>query len=161
MAIIGKIEDILKQNSFSERIEKGLNFLSKTNLQEIFLGIENGSSNVIEIDGRNLFVVFSSYQIKVNTPPIFEGHQKYIDIQFIIKGEEAIFVTSGDVFDLNEYSSENDCQLCKSNSYSSFILKPGIASILYPEDWHAPGQQSNQPKNIKKIVVKVAIEEID
>ena len=158
MAIIGKVEDILKQNNVSEKVKKGLTFLHEINLLEIFLGIENGNSNIFEIDDKNIFAVFSSYQTQINTPAIFEGHRKYIDIHYIIKGEEAIFVTSDNVTDLNEYSSENDCQLCKSNSSSTFILKPGVAAILYPEDWHAPGQHSNRPENVLKVVVKVAID---
>lgn len=157
MAIIGKIEDILNQNNLSEGVEKGLTFLQETNLLEIFTQIENGSSNVVEIDGKNLFAVFSCYASKLNTPPVFEGHRKYIDIQYIIKGEESIFVTSNLVTNLKEYDTENDCQLCQSNSYSIFLLTPGTVSVLYPEDWHAPGQQSGQSEKILKIVVKVAI----
>lgn len=157
MAIIGKIEDILNQNILSERVIKGLKYLQDTNLQEIFSGIERGKSNVVEIDGKNIFAVFSTYETKVNTPPTFEGHRKYIDIQFISKGEELIFVTSNEVSDLNEYSSENDCQLCKSEEFSTFLIQPGTAAILYPEDWHAPGQQSSSPETIYKIVVKVAV----
>lgn len=157
MAILGKIEDLLFQNDISEEIKRGLAFLDVTNLQDIFLEIEKGGSNVVEIDGENLFAVFSSYNTKANIAPTFEGHRKYIDIQFTIKGEESVFVNSGEVFDLNNYDSDKDCQLCKSNSYSTFLLKPGITAILYPEDWHAPGQQSSQPARIQKIVVKVAI----
>jgi len=157
MAIIGKIADILNQNILSERVEKGLKYLQEANLDEVFTQIENGEPNVVEIDGRNLFAVFSTYETKFNTPPVFEGHRKYIDIQFIIKGEESILVTSGKVSDLNEYSSENDCQLCKSQDYSTFLIQSGTAAILYPEDWHAPGQQSSNPETNYKIVVKVAV----
>ncbi|NQU54777.1 MAG: YhcH/YjgK/YiaL family protein [Bacteroidetes bacterium] len=157
MAIIGKPEDVLKQNNLSNRIEKGLTFLLETNLHEIFIQMENGGSNVVEIDGKNLFAVFSSYETKVNIPPIFEGHRKYIDIQYIIKGEELIFVTSNAGLNLGDYDNQNDCQLCQSELFSSFLLTPGTVSILYPEDWHASGQQSIQPEKILKIVVKAAI----
>lgn len=157
MAIIGIIEDILKQNILTEGVGKGLKYLQETSLLEVFTQIENGESNLVEIDGRSLFAVFSTYKTKVNMPPVFEGHRKYIDIQFIIKGEESIFVTSSEVADLNEYSSENDCQLCKSQNYSTFLIQPGTAAIFYPEDWHAPGQQSVQPEQVFKVVVKVVI----
>lgn len=157
MAITGKIEDILQQIKLSERIEEGLKYLQNNNFDEVFESIEIGGSKVVELDGKNLFAVFSKYTSKVNTPPVFEGHRKYIDIQFITKGEEQIFVTSGTVSDLGAYSDENDCQLCKSKQYSRFLISPGTAAILFPEDWHAPGQQSADAKDIYKVVVKVAI----
>jgi beta-galactosidase beta subunit len=63
----------------------------------------------------------------------------------------------GEAFGLNKYDSENDCQLCKSRDYSTFLLNPGIVAILFREDWHASGQQSSESKEIFKVVVKVAI----
>ena len=51
MAIIGKITDILNQNIVSERVQKGLKYLQETNIQEVFTQIDNGESNVVEIDG--------------------------------------------------------------------------------------------------------------
>ena len=157
MAITGKIEDILHQINLSEGIEKGLKYLQKNNLSRIFERTDIGCSNVVEIDGKNLFAVFSKYNTKVNTPPVFEGHRRYIDIQFIIKGEEQVFLTSGSVTNRGDYDEENDCLLCRSKSYSTIRLTPGIVAILFPEDWHAPGQQSVQTEEVLKVVMKVAL----
>lgn len=158
MAIYGMLNDTLKMENLNSGIKKGLQFLKEAELENIFTGIEKGKSNVIEIEGRDLFVVFSSYEIKDDTSPTFEGHRKYIDIQYVIEGEELILVTSDNVTNIGEYDENNDCQLCESELYSSFLMIPGYVSVLFPEDWHSPGRKNHKISKVKKVVVKVAID---
>jgi YhcH/YjgK/YiaL family protein len=157
MAIIGKIEDILKQLKVSDNQQKGLKYLQEKNLADIFESIEVGKAKVIEIEGKEVFAVFSKYETKENSKTIFEKHKKYIDIQYITKGEEKIYVTSENLSILQDYSEENDCELGVGDSYSSFLLVSGVAAILFPEDWHAPGQFSTQTKQVEKVVIKIAV----
>ncbi len=157
MAIYGLLKDTLKLKNLKSGIKKGLQFLQETDLEKIFKEIEKGKSNIVEIEGKDLFAVFSTYETSSKTPPTFEGHRKFIDIQYIIEGEELILVTNDEITNVGSYDETNDYQLCESEIYSSFMMTPGYVSVLYPKDWHAPGRQSRQVKTIKKIVVKVAV----
>ena len=69
MAIIGKVNDVLKWNILSDRLQKALRYLQNNNLNEIFKRIEKGPSKVIELDGDNLFAIFSKYVTNMHASP--------------------------------------------------------------------------------------------
>lgn len=87
----------------------------------------------------------------------YESHRKYIDVQYIITGEENMLVDTLDhltlktpydaLLDRTFYFS-NDCRnetLVKENEYR----------IFYPEDGHMPCLINGEPSYVKKIVFKI------
>ena len=68
----------------SGNLAKALDYLTGTELETVEAGC-------VEIDGERVFALFQSYETKPeNDRP--EAHRKYIDIQYLIEGEELIGV---------------------------------------------------------------------
>ena len=82
--IYDKLDNLETYAPISERLAKGLQLLRTTD----FSAMEDGK---YEVDGKSLFFMLQSYDSKpVNDRP--EAHRKYIDIQYLLKGEEYIGV---------------------------------------------------------------------
>jgi YhcH/YjgK/YiaL family protein len=111
----------------------------------------------IEIDGQDLYAIKSEYRPKLEHDLLWESHKRYIDIQYIIKGEELIGYTSINDFDIvKPYDSENDVVLGKVDG-SYVKLKSGDFMVLFPDEAHKPGIMSSENSHVIKLVVKVKI----
>ena len=89
-----------------------------------------------------------------------EAHKKYIDIQFLIKGEEKVYTTDLENLEVSEqYNEEKDVAFYKTpdrNLNVSYLTKNKFI-ILYPDDAHSPCTKIDAPMDIKKAVVKIKI----
>jgi len=87
----------------------------------------------------------------------YEAHRKYIDIQFMINGEEYIAVTDiSNCVQSIDYNEDKDIAFYKAdNSFQT--LKSGEFLILYPHDAHKPCISINNARHCKKVVVKILI----
>ncbi len=112
-----------------------------------------------EIAGDDIYAVVASYQSKPADQLKFEAHEKYIDIQLLLSGEEFVDVAYVQELEIDTpYSAEKDvCFLKQPANFSSVLLKPGRFVVLYPHDAHQPGRMIDKPTNIRKMVVKVKI----
>lgn len=86
----------------------------------------------------------------------FECHNKNIDIQLCIRGNETIgWKPRNDCKNpQGEYSNEKDVLFYNDAPDMYFHLKGGQFAIFYPNDVHCPMIGDNM---IKKLVVKVAV----
>jgi YhcH/YjgK/YiaL family protein len=85
-----------------------------------------------------------------------ETHKVYMDVQYIIEGEEQIFygdATNAPVF--KPHNDEKDVGFYLISNYDSVVYKTGEAIALYPQDAHMPGCCVTEPKTIKKAVIKI------
>ena len=113
-----------------------------------------------ELDGDNLYAVIQEYTIAPDKTGIFEGHEKYIDIQYIVSGIEKIGVVNVERAIIDKKYDESIDAALYSGSPDAFdlLLKAGDFAVLYPEDIHRPGMPATcKSEDIKKIVVKVKI----
>lgn len=91
-----------------------------------------------------------------------EMHQKYIDIQLLIRGQEMIEYglqqPSADLYD--NYREEEDYQLAPYiEDKNELILQPNMFAIFLPNEPHKPGCNVNGKSDVlKKLVVKVPVE---
>ncbi|TKG94596.1 DUF386 domain-containing protein [Puteibacter caeruleilacunae] len=156
MAIIGTLKEVKAQCCAQPLIQKGIDYLLETNLKEVFDSIPAGEVKKVELEGDSLFAVFQKYDSKPTDDVWFEAHRKYIDIQYIWDGSEEIWVAPiEEIQDEKPYEEENDFHLMKAKSHSVLTMNPGYASVLFPNDLHAPGLRIDGAQPICKIVVKV------
>ncbi|QLB21418.1 hypothetical protein A6B43_07745 [Vespertiliibacter pulmonis] len=90
-----------------------------------------------------------------------ELHRKFIDIQVLISGEEAIEYDVGmpDLSLYSEYNEDADYQLTPETANKNVvILRPKMFVIFLPNETHKPGVSINGDKLLKKLVVKVPVE---
>lgn len=115
----------------------------------------------IEIDGKDVYALVQAYDTKPTGGDVrLEAHQKYLDIQYIALGTEAI--AWADVNRLNnptEYNPDKDVfhGTLPAASVSLVELLAGQAGIYFPADAHAPKLTSGPGGPVRKIVVKVRV----
>lgn len=133
------------------RVYTALEFLSKTDFSKIDLGR-------YELDGDSIFYMVQNY----DTDPeknVSEAHEKYIDIQCMLEGEEIIGVAPiSEEKTLVESKAENDVWFynCKTEPLTLFA---GSFMVLYPNDLHCPGVATKgTAMNCRKVVVKVKVD---
>lgn len=128
-------------------------------LQKYFEEMPPVGKHVLE--GDALYASAQTYVPKqrVEDAP-FEAHRKYIDVQFLVSGEEEMDVLRlGEGEETRAYDAENDYALYRGGaSYTTLSMRPGFFAILFPEDLHRPGVVSSPKEGVQKIVVKVAVE---
>lgn len=121
---------------------------------------ENKGVGKYEIDGKNVFVMVQEYNSKLEADRKFEAHRKYIDIQFMISGEEKIEIGALEgLKPEKEFNVESDGGLFKApENYTTAVLTDGDFAVIYPDEAHAPGISLNDnQKPVKKIVAKVLL----
>jgi biofilm protein TabA len=158
MALFGTLDVLAAQATNHELLKEGIHFLQTVNMAEYFSQVTPGNNKKVEIKGKQLFAIFQAYDSKPLSDLKFEGHKKYIDIQFIYSGEEFIGVAGlGAITEPDAYNEEKDIHLSKVGRYSNWLMLPNEAAILFPEDMHAPGMAVDQPVAVQKVVVKIAL----
>ncbi len=147
--IIDKLDSLETYAPISERLAKGLRLLKTTD----FSALPDGK---YEVEGSALFYTVSSYQSKEkNDRP--EAHRKYIDIQYLISGEEMIGVAPLSEME-EEISANPDGDIWfYRGQVTNVRIGNGRFAVLFPQDAHAPGIAVNDPAPVRKVVVKVLI----
>ena len=109
-----------------------------------------------EIDGERLFAVVSRDQGRGREQSLLEAHRRYIDIQFVISGEDCIgWLPIADCSRVSSpYDAEKDLEFFFDRPTTWLAVTPGRFAVFYPEDAHAP-LATRGP--IHKAVVKVAV----
>lgn len=111
-----------------------------------------------EIDGENVYASVQEYETQPCDAKKWEAHKKYIDIQAVFSGVEALGWTPLEELERDgKYMEESDCTLFKEYEGSELILKKGYFCVLFPEDAHKPGCVSRVSSKMSKIVVKVRV----
>jgi len=147
--IIDKIENLNIYANLSERLAKGIDYLNNSDFSKIELG-------TYKIEGDDVFAMVQEYDTKEIDNCKLEGHRKYIDIQYIIEGEEHIGLTSMSNQQLEERNDEGDYAFYKGDS-TLFKFNPSVFGIFFPDDLHMPCVGLNQITKVRKVVVKVRL----
>lgn len=90
-----------------------------------------------------------------------EMHRKFIDIQLLISGAEAIDygIAQPNLAEFDDYRDEDDYQLTPTiTGGNTVVLQPNQFAIFLPYEPHTPGIFVGQPQKLKKLVVKVPVE---
>lgn len=129
---------------------QGLRFLAETDFTKL-------PDERLELDGDNVFAFLQSYETKLqNDTP--EAHREYIDIQYLVEGEELVGVGPlEDMTDVAEAHPERDIWLYHGPTEPLTIGK-GRFLVLWPGDAHAPCiAVDGKPAHCRKCVVKVRV----
>ncbi len=147
--IIDKIENAAKYAVISAGIKKGLDYILATDL-------ENTEVGKYEL-GDGVKAIVSEYQSKEASVGVIESHKKFIDIQYIISGEEKMgYLPLEGQTPSTPYNEEKDVMFF-SEPVSFTAFKKGMFAIYFPEDIHQPCIQIDSPVQVKKLVIKVPV----
>ena len=145
-----RLENSDNYKNISEGIRKGFNWLKNIDL----LKIDDGR---YDIEGDSIYANVQTYDTKETA--LFEAHKKYIDIQYMIKGEELVGVAPYTDCQITETYDENrdiEFMNCCGRCWHE-TLNEGDFLIFFPNDAHQPSLISGEKRRVKKVVVKVRI----
>ncbi|MBE6761076.1 MAG: DUF386 domain-containing protein [Ruminococcaceae bacterium] len=147
--IFDRIENINNYKGLG-RVYTALEFIAKTDFTKVNIG-------KYELDGDNIYYMVQKYDTNPDKT-VAEAHKKYIDIQYIVKGEEVIAVAPiQNDKKLIEAKEEKDVWFYECET-QTMVLKSGDFMVLYPSDLHLPGKAVNDPQEVLKVVVKVKVD---
>lgn len=149
--ILGNITQAKTYAYLPSAIQRGLAFLATTDMSKLTVGRH-------DIDGDKIFVNVMEFETQKASEKYAEIHQEYIDIQFLISGQERIDFSLANSSNLvqKEYDEKEDYYLIKSmQDESTLIMQPNMFAIFLTGQPHKPGCFVLAPKQIKKAVVKV------
>lgn len=149
--ILGHITQPETYAYLPEAFRRSLAFLKDTDMAALPTGR-------YDIDGDNIYVNVMAFDTQSANEKLAEVHKEYIDIQFLIRGEEYIgFALANENNPIaKEYDAESDFYLVESMmGEAGATMTPGAFAIFLPEQPHKPGCIVTTSKQIKKAVVKV------
>lgn len=104
----------------------------------------------------SLIVIVDEYKTKDMDETKFEAHEKYIDIQYLIKGEEKIGVTKlKNQKALIPYDETKDIAFYDISGNNYRLANEDVFFIFFPEDAHRPCIKTGPNATVKKIVFKI------
>ena len=111
----------------------------------------------LAINGDLIHATYMRRPGKTRETAKMEAHRRYIDIQFLLSGDEEIGwkPTPECTMPEEEFNPERDVQFFQDSPDSWHSLRPGQFAIFYPEDTHAPMVGTRE---ITKVVIKVAVD---
>lgn len=148
-----RIENSDRYTALGDGFSKGFDFIKKAVCEKLPVG-------KYEICGSDVYAMIQEYTSKPDTDALFEGHKKYIDIQYVISGIENIGIIDISKAEVQkEYSDDSDAAFYnKNDKCGKLILEAGDFAIFYPNDLHMPGIAfCGTSSEVKKIVVKVSV----
>lgn len=112
-----------------------------------------------EIDGESAYALVQQYETRPVAGVHLEAHRRYVDVQYIVRGSEAIFWASIDGLTVTmPHDPEKDVALFAASANMIPVpIRAGQCAILFPEDAHAPCCTWGEPAEVLKVVVKVAV----
>lgn len=132
------------------------------NFQKVFEflrqpGLADMEPGTYELDGRQVFVMLQKGQGKKQEEAKLEAHRKYIDIQYVIAGDETMgwSPTAENKEIAQEYDAEKDIMFFNDPPKEWHKVPPGSFTIFFPKDSHAPMVGDGE---IFKAVAKVAVQ---
>jgi len=151
--IVAGLDTIEHQLPLTPDLRQAIAFLRRSDL----LDLPDGT---IAIDNTRVFAILQRYRTAVMDAPKFEYHRKYIDLQYVLSGEEIIGWAPASAMTASfDYDAGQDlCYgLMQPGTWSPVRLQAGQLAVLWPEDGHAPRIAARRPCLVRKIVVKVML----
>lgn len=163
MALWGTTDIIAQQLALTPRFEIAIAYLKEALDQNSavharILAVPEGETRRVEL-GEGVFALEQVYQSKPKAKGRLEAHERHVDLQAIVAGEELIEVTSADGLVVTEeaFKDRDVCFFADAADVSVWRMRPGEVAVFFPADVHKPSLQISGPALVHKAVVKVAL----
>lgn len=153
--IFDKLENIQAYVNTHPRFKVAFDWLQKTDMDKLPVGEK------IPLDGDNIFAKLMEVDTFPSHKKTFEGHHKYIDIQMVIVGIEAMEVAllEGDEEEAVPYTEAKESYKVQTQQDALVVLKNNDFVIFFPQDLHKPCiNHGHRSEYVKKVVVKVLVD---
>lgn len=148
--IIDSINNAYLYYGLGDRIAAALRYLQETDLANVELGRR-------DIIGDDCYALAQEYDTKSAEGVSWEAHGKYIDVQFIVSGQERMGYANMEALDVSPVYDEDKDVVRASGEGDLFLARAGTFVIFMPQDAHIPGIAVSEPERVRKVVVKVRV----
>lgn len=149
--ILDKIENANLYRNIHPGIGKAFDYIKS-------IDFSNLSTGKHEIDGDALFAILNAYETAPVNGKLMESHLRYIDVQYVVEGVEEMGITTKCGQTPKKAYDSNDDYMLFDGSYDVITVKEGMFAIFFPDDIHMPEITTNKPSKVKKLVIKVKIQ---
>ena len=152
--IVGFLSNVKEEwKLYPAFLQSGLKYLSQTDLAGLPLGRT-------EVETDKIFALVSEYETEPEEKRRPEAHRQYIDIQYVVSGEEKIvagpLAAAGEI--AQPYSAAKDIEFYQAlKQETDIVLTPGMFAVFFPWDVHKPNCNTGKlPVRVRKVVLKIA-----
>jgi biofilm protein TabA len=113
--------------------------------------------------GDRLFAMVQTYTTGPASERKWEAHRRYVDLQCILSGVEAMGYASSPTLAVAEaYDRERDAVFFEppAEPATRLVVAAGQAVLFAPGDAHQPGVAPGEPAEVRKVVFKLATGEL-
>lgn len=147
------VDEFYKQYHARPELWKAVFEFMKQDLQSL----EVGKYQLVEGEA---FVTISEYDSKEPENARWEAHRKYIDLQYVVAGEEKMGVLPlSEALSALEYNEQKDLIFFGENSGDLHLATPEAFFLFFPTDVHRPCIAVDEPSPVRKLVAKIAVAE--
>lgn len=108
------------------------------------------------LDGDRLFAFVCDNQTKLAMQGKWEAHQKFWDVQFVVRGRERMgYARMQGTRVKTPYDPETDLVFFDTRG-DFFDVHEGMFAIFTQQDVHMPGLAVDKPEAVRKVIVKIA-----
>lgn len=112
----------------------------------------------VDLDGDRVFALVQSYETSPASGRQFESHYNYVDLQYMVSGEEIIYHSPlGPLKESVPYNPEKDLIFYTGEAAQALIMTPGMFTVLFPQDGHMPCCSHRADAPAKKVVIKLRV----
>ena len=108
-----------------------------------------------DIKGDELYVMIQIYNTRDEKDTRPEAHDRYIDLQYVLEGEEYIGYAEREALGAPVESREEDDVCFFEGKTCKLLIKSGSFGIFFPEDIHEPCIAAGESRQVKKAVFKI------
>ncbi|MDZ4684506.1 MAG: YhcH/YjgK/YiaL family protein [Planctomycetaceae bacterium] len=149
--ILDHLSRAARYRAVSPGIAKAFDFLRTLDVAKLVDGRN-------AIDGDRAFAMLNRYRTKPPAEAVWESHRKYIDVQYVVSGEEWMgYVPLDRAPAVKTPYDESRDVIFYEPARDGFVMTAGQFTVFFPEDIHAPGLMAGSAAEVVKIVVKVAV----
>jgi YhcH/YjgK/YiaL family protein len=147
--------DLLTQSSRYTALHAGLAeafaFLARPDLA----GLPEGRHPIRD---TRIYALVQEYQTQPLAAGFLEAHRNYLDVQFIVHGEEWIgYAPLTNQTIQTPYDAARDIAFYQGTC-TPCHLHAGMFAIFFPADAHLPARTIATPGRVRKVVVKVSVQ---
>ena len=111
------------------------------------------------LGGDGFRAIVQSYESKAPEAARLEAHRRFIDVQYIVSGEERIgcapLARAG--APLAPFDDAKDIVFL-DGAFEPVTLRAGDFALFFPQDAHAPGiRAGGSPAHVRKVVIKIPV----
>ena len=133
--------------------EAAFEFLERKTLPDVPVGKH-------AIEGEQVYALVQKLPSRAAETAQFESHRKYIDLHYLVSGQEITGFAPADSLKLAvAYDESKDVILYAiPPQYTQIEMKPGRFAIYHPGQAHLPNCHFQGPHDLHKVVIKVHVD---